>query len=337
MNSQEKWSDLEDTFQASFLEVFGVSGALPMFRRRVIKNICFADGSFFDESYHSYKEDVDLAFRLQAAGSRAYTLLDALAFHDRSAARPEELGDIEASRNKKQQSKWVKFHSYKNHLATLYKNEYWQNLILDFPFIFWYELKKCIYFLLFDREVLRSLGELWSKRNLLREERKQIVHQKKSSWREMRSWWTLPHVSQESYGVIPLRIKDGITQVFLIQQVQGHWDLPKGKKEKNEKPVQTALRELTEETGLTVEKVWENSMLTNSFVFIREGRKIHKIVGFFVALVRDEAHSLQAAELKDGGWFSLADAKQKVTFGNARKLLSGVELIMGDQEEFSHK
>ena len=169
------------------LPVFGVSGALPVFRTSAIKSVAYQDGNIFDESYHSYKEDVDLAYRLAAGGYQAYVLLDTVAYHDRSAAGPKQTDDASALDNKKKQSEWVKYHSYKNHLATLYKNEYWQNFAIDFPWILWYELKKFAYFLLFDRRVLGGLKELLGQD--LSKKRQLIKFQRSISWQEMRQWW----------------------------------------------------------------------------------------------------------------------------------------------------
>ena len=169
------------------LEVLGVSGALPAFRASALKSVAYPDGSIFDESYHSYKEDVDLAFRLAATGFKSYVSLDTVAYHDRSAAGPKQADDASALANKKNQSEWVKYHSYKNHLMTLYKNEYWQNFILDFPWILWYELKKFVYFLLFDRKVLGGLKEIFGKD--LAKKRRLIKSLRKINWQEMRKWW----------------------------------------------------------------------------------------------------------------------------------------------------
>jgi len=187
--AQQDWSQIGPKLLANShdLRVFGVSGSLPAFRTSALKNVAYEDGDIFDESYHSYKEDVDLAFRLTAAGYKSYVLLDAVAYHDRSAASPKQPGDAFALNNKKKQSEWVKYHSYKNHLATLYKNEYWQNFILDFPWILWYELKKFAYFLLFDRLVLGGLKHLFGQD--LAKKRHLIKSQRKISWQEMRKWW----------------------------------------------------------------------------------------------------------------------------------------------------
>lgn len=169
---------------AQVCEVFGVSGALPMFRKSVIEKI-----GLFDDSYNSYKEDVDLAFRLRSAGHKAFVLLDAVAYHDRTAEGVEKKGDKVAMENKQKQSEWVRYHSYKNHLMTLYKNEYWQNCLLDLPWISWYELKKFGYFLLFDRQVLKGLKEIWRNCKDLKIKRLKIKEMRKVSWRELRQWF----------------------------------------------------------------------------------------------------------------------------------------------------
>ncbi|MDD4476907.1 MAG: glycosyltransferase family 2 protein [Patescibacteria group bacterium] len=171
------------------IEVFGVSGAFPMYRRSIIKNVLFDNGQFLDESYHSYKEDVDLAYRLAVAGFKSYVLPNIVAYHDRSAAGPKEQNDASAIANKKKQSELVKYHSYKNHLMTLYKNEYWQNFVLDFPWIFWYELKKAIYFLLFDRKTFFGLKEILQNKKDLREKRIKIKNTRKIGWIKIRKWW----------------------------------------------------------------------------------------------------------------------------------------------------
>ena len=187
--TKKKWSDIKKRF-TDVLPVFGVSGALPLYRRTALEDVAFEDGTFFDESYGSYKEDVDLAFRLQAKGYESVVLTDVVAYHDRTGAGPEQLSDAAALQNKRSQSSWVKYHSYKNHLATLYKNESPQSLLLDFPWIFWYEMKKFLYFLLLDRSVLKGLGELWENRKALSKKRKRIQSSRTQSPKQLRVWWT---------------------------------------------------------------------------------------------------------------------------------------------------
>jgi GT2 family glycosyltransferase len=185
------WKIIKPKMELSFRnegeakEVFGVSGALPMLRRSVIDEV-----GLFDESFVTYKEDVDLAFRLRSAGYKAYVLLDAVAYHDRTAVGLEKMSDKVAAENKKKQSDLVRYNSYRNHLIILYKNEYWQNFILDFLWIKWYEVKKFCYFLLFDRKVLGGLKEIWVMRKEIRNRKQEIRNKRRVGWREMRKWWS---------------------------------------------------------------------------------------------------------------------------------------------------
>ncbi|MBI5729335.1 MAG: glycosyltransferase family 2 protein [Candidatus Magasanikbacteria bacterium] len=189
--TQQAWVVVKKIMPSSgVLEVFGVSGAFPLFRRAAIAEVVFSDGAMFDETYHSYKEDLDLAWRLRARGCQAYVILNAIAYHDRGGAGPKEEDDLSAAFNKQKQAGWVKHHSYKNHLRTLYKNEYGQNFFLDFFWIAGYEIKKFCYFLLFDRAVLKGLKEVWQTRRDLKNKRAQIKNLRKASWREMRKWWS---------------------------------------------------------------------------------------------------------------------------------------------------
>lgn len=180
----EKWS-----LNKKSAAVFGVSGTVALFRRSALKSISFPGCDFFDESYHSYKEDLDLAYRLSSAGFSAQIVMDAVAYHDRTGVGPAKKNDLAAALNKTKQSELISYQSYKNHLMTIYKNEYWQNFLLDFPWIFWYELKKFIYFLIFDRAVLAGLGYIWQNRQELKNKRGQIKKLRRVGWKQIRQWY----------------------------------------------------------------------------------------------------------------------------------------------------
>lgn len=188
------WTDFDQRVvhklnQSKRIEVFGVSASCAMYNSRALKKVLLTGQQLFDDSYLAYKEDVDLAYRLQSAGFKSYVLLDAAAYHDRTGSGGHDLSDQQAVKNKNSQPKLIKYHSYKNHLATLYKNEYGQNLVLDWPWIVWYELKKFVYFLFFDRSVLRGWWSLWKDRDRLKEQRQLIKKARQLSWREIRRWW----------------------------------------------------------------------------------------------------------------------------------------------------
>jgi len=165
--------------------VFGVSGTCVMYEKDVIDKTLL-NNEIFDSSYTLYKEDVDLAYRLFNNGYKTIVLDTAIAHHDRSGKSGDDISDRSSVKNKKKQNFTIKYNSYKNHLATIYKNIYWQNFIIDFPYIFWYEFKKFIYFLLFDRKILKGIFELHKKRHDLRKKRVYIQKNKENDWKMIR-------------------------------------------------------------------------------------------------------------------------------------------------------
>lgn len=63
-------------------EVFGVTAAAALYRRRMLED-CHIDGEVFDEDFFAYYEDVDLAWRARLFGWRALYVPEAVAFHPR--------------------------------------------------------------------------------------------------------------------------------------------------------------------------------------------------------------------------------------------------------------
>lgn len=171
------------------MEIFGVSGAMPMFRLSALRDIAFPDGAIFDASHGSYKEDVDLAFRLRSRGYGAGVVLDAVAYHARGSGQATNERINEILKNKRTQLPFVRRQSYRNHLAVIFKNEYWQNLLLDLPFILWYEGSKLLYCVFFDRQALRGLVELWKMRHELVEKMRWAAKKRKVNWKDMRKWY----------------------------------------------------------------------------------------------------------------------------------------------------
>lgn len=194
--TKKEWSkdseskEIRNLYEKTAKEVFGVSGALAMYRKKILDEIISSEENIFDSTFHSYKEDLDLSYRLQNSGHISYVLLDVVAYHDRTSAGPESLGDISALRNKKRQSYFIRFYSYKNHLKTLYKNEYWQNFVLDFPFIFWYEFKKVVYLSTKDPKILfLSLIEIAREFSQLHKARKLVLKNRRMYWKGIRRWF----------------------------------------------------------------------------------------------------------------------------------------------------
>jgi GT2 family glycosyltransferase len=79
-------------------DVFGITGALAVFRRSALKR-SEVDGEVFDEDFFAYREDADLAWRLRGFGYRARYIPAAVAYHRRSVT-PERRRSLSAAVNR---------------------------------------------------------------------------------------------------------------------------------------------------------------------------------------------------------------------------------------------
>ena len=129
-----------------------------------------------------------------------------------------------------------------------------------------------------------------------------------------------------SCGVIPYRVVDGTREFLLIQHKAGHWAFPKGHPEKGESHVQTALRELEEETGIGRVQIDEDRRFEEQYIFTkRSGKQVRKNVLYFVGEV-SAGHSvkLQASEVSDYAWADAAKTRKRMSFEEGRALLDEV-------------
>jgi GT2 family glycosyltransferase len=73
-------------------EVFGASGAAPLYRRAMLEDVA-VDGEVFDEDFFAYREDADLAWRARLLGWTAFYTPRAVAYHRRQV-RPGRRADV---------------------------------------------------------------------------------------------------------------------------------------------------------------------------------------------------------------------------------------------------
>lgn len=136
-------------------EVFGVSGALALYRMKALRDVAYR-GEYFDEDFFAYKEDIDLAWRMRLRGWSSLYVPAARAYHYRAAAAKEKATLAEIWRNRKRKSGFVNYYSYKNHLLMLVKNEFVQNVLIDGFRIWSYEAIKLLYIMVFEPRTLRA-------------------------------------------------------------------------------------------------------------------------------------------------------------------------------------
>ena len=103
--------------------------------------------------------------------------------------------------------------------------------------------------------------------------------------------------------------------------LQGHWDFPKGHVDKGETEIETATRELEEETGIKNIILLDNFRKTINYTIQKRDRKISKEVVFFIATTAETEINL-SHEHVDYGWFDFTSALKQLTYDNARSVLS---------------
>lgn len=109
-------------------------------------------------------------------------------------------------------------------------------------------------------------------------------------------------------------------EYLLLNYASGHWDFPKGNIEIGENGLQTATREIFEETGIE-EVVFVNGfMSTIEYYYKRSNRLIHKFVTFYLAKTgkRDVRLSF---EHRDFAWKEYDVAINQLTYESAKKVL----------------
>jgi len=103
------------------------------------------------------------------------------------------------------------------------------------------------------------------------------------------------------------------------ERVGSTWSLPKGTPIEGETTEETALREVTEETGLTVAIV--ESLQSIDYTFVRAGSRINKTVHFFVMEPTGGDLSDHDHEYEEVRWVSFDEAAALLTFSSERSLV----------------
>jgi 8-oxo-dGTP pyrophosphatase MutT (NUDIX family) len=106
------------------------------------------------------------------------------------------------------------------------------------------------------------------------------------------------------------------------------WSLPKGTPIEGETTEETALREVTEETGLAV--VITGPLDSIAYSFVREGVRISKTVHYFLMEPTGGDFSAHDHEFEEVRWIPFAEAAAVLTFDSERGL---VELAASRLEE----
>lgn len=133
-----------------------------------------------------------------------------------------------------------------------------------------------------------------------------------------------------SAGGVVYRVEDGRPLFLLIRDSYRNWGFPKGHLEQSELPEAAALREVSEETGLT-DLVVRADLGPIDWHFRFRGKLIHKICHFFLMESENAATSPQREEgITACRWAPIDEALALISYANAREVLQrAAETVAG--------
>ncbi len=133
-----------------------------------------------------------------------------------------------------------------------------------------------------------------------------------------------------SCGIIPVFIGDDKKEEFLLVKANnkfGHFSFPKGHQEVNESFLDTAKRELKEETSLSCEKVFDDVIFIDRYT--REDNGFKKEIYYFIALVGSKKVVLQKEEISDYIWSDETNILKKISYDSTRNIFYKVLIFLG--------
>lgn len=126
-------------------------------------------------------------------------------------------------------------------------------------------------------------------------------------------------IREKSCGALVYRKKQEKYELLLIKhRCGGHWSFPKGHVELGENELQTALREIKEETGLSVSLL---DGFRHSVEYFPKPHVKKQVVYFLGHPEVDDTVRRQEEEISEYQWCLLDEADRMVTFKNDKNLI----------------
>lgn len=124
---------------------------------------------------------------------------------------------------------------------------------------------------------------------------------------------------EKSCGAIVYRKFHGNTEILLIKHVNsGHWSFPKGHVEEGETEIETAKREIMEETSIDV-------IIDPTFretVTYSPKKDTVKVVVYFLAKAKNVDYVAQENEISEIRWVDISHAAHILSYENDRTIVT---------------
>lgn len=138
---------------------------------------------------------------------------------------------------------------------------------------------------------------------------------------------------EKSIGAVVFCVTNEKIEFLLMKYRNGHWEFPRGKVEDSETEQDTMYREIEEETGISQLRVVEGFRKSIRFSYKAHGQEridrikdknciyIHKKAVFYLVEAMHEGVMI-SHEHKEFRWLKFDDGYQKLTFKNAKSILT---------------
>jgi len=122
-------------------------------------------------------------------------------------------------------------------------------------------------------------------------------------------------------GVIFKKETNTLEVALIAMKNKTVWTLPKGIIDKGERPEESAVREIKEETGLTGKIIDTIGDKSYWFYLKNENAKCRKTVSYFLLQYIDGNIGDYCWEVDEAKWFALDDAIRQVSYKSDREIL----------------
>lgn len=131
-------------------------------------------------------------------------------------------------------------------------------------------------------------------------------------------------MEERSAGAVVFREDGSRGRRYLLLFNAGRWDFPKGNREEGETEIQTVLREVGEETGLTHLSVVPGFRRVIEYYYRRDGKNVHKRVVYLLASTKEGEVKI-SMEHQGFGWFPFSEAVRRASYENTKSTLAEAE------------
>lgn len=135
---------------------------------------------------------------------------------------------------------------------------------------------------------------------------------------------------ERSAGGVVLRDIGGVVHALVIRDPYDNWGLPKGHLEDGEGSGDAAVREVTEETGLS-DVALGPELATIDWYFRAGSKLIHKFCAFYLMGSKAGDPVPQQDEgITQCVWIPLDEAEGRITYDNAREVMKAARRIVDE-------